>query len=426
MADVRPFRGLLYNTKLVQDLASVVSPPFDTIPTYLQDELYRRSLYNVVRLEAGEQADSDTEQDNRYTRAAATFRQWQQSDVLVRDSAPAFYLLRHDFTHEGRERSRLGLVACVRLEEYDRRVVLPHEFTGQRDKDDRLALMEACQANFSPIMVLYRDPEGMTESVFRRAVEHPPALSVSQADGQDYALWRIDEPEAIYAIRQAIASQPLYIADGHHRYETALRYNQLRPGTDPESASRCMMMVLIEFQDPGLMVLPYHRVLGPLQQGQSDAVWTALREWGEIIPVPDAGDMAQLQAEVDNAGREGLVVGLLGPRGDGPYLLKIRQRSEMVSWGPMAQSEPWLLEERILPPALGDSLEGCLSYVHDPMEADALARSDSPHIALLLKAFPLDLFQRIVDAGQKLPRKSTFFYPKLPTGLVVNSLEGTL
>ena len=426
MADLRPFRGLLYNTNVVGDIASVVSPPFDTIPAHLQNDLYRRSPYNVVRLEAGEQSDSDTTEDNRYTRAAAAFSQWQTDGVLVRDPVPAFYLLRHDFTYGGRPRSRLGLIACVQLEEYDRRVVLPHEFTGQRDKDDRLALMDACQANFSPIMVLYRDPDGLIESAFQRAVGQEPAITASGADGQDYALWRIDHRDDIETIRQASSSLPLYIADGHHRYETALRYLQLHPAANSDAASCCVMMVLVEFQDPGLMVLPYHRVLGPLHQTQLDSLWAMLREWGEIVPVPSATDVTKLQAEVEQAGHEGLVVGLLGPEGDGPYLLKIRERSEMESWGPMAQSEPWLLEEQILPPALGDALESCLTYVHDAGEAEALARSDTPHIALFMKAFPLDLFQRIVDTGAKLPRKSTFFYPKLPTGLVINSLQGTL
>ena len=180
---------------------------------------------------------ADTSENNRYTRAAATFSEWRDTGVLVRDSVPAFYLLRHDFVHDGRRRSRVGLVACVQLEEYDRRVVLPHEFTGQRDKDDRLALMEACQANFSPIMVLYRDSEGLVESAFQRAVEHEPALTASGADGQDYALWRIVDPEDIKSIRDAMASLPLYIADGHHRYETALRYRQLHPGPDADAAS---------------------------------------------------------------------------------------------------------------------------------------------------------------------------------------------
>ena len=426
MADLRPFRGLLYNTNLVGNIASVVSPPFDTIPPQLQDDLYRRSPYNMVRLEAGEESGADTPDDNRYTRAASTFHEWQTNGVLARDQTPAFYLLRHTFTHEGHTRSRLGLVACVRLEEYDQRVVLPHEFTGQRDKDDRLALMEACQANFSPIMVLYRDPDGLVEPVFHKASDRAPALIASAADGQDYALWRIDDRADIEAIRQAMASLPLYIADGHHRYETALRYHQLYPTTNSDAASRCMMMVLVEFQDPGLMVLPYHRVLGPLDQGQLDAVWSALREWCDITPVPSSTDVTKLQAEVEDAGREGLVLGLLGPAGDGPYVLRIRQRPEMASWGPMAQSEPWLLEERMLPPALGPALEDCLAYVHDAGEAEALALSKSPHVALFLKAFPLDLFQQIVDTGAKLPRKSTFFYPKLPTGLVLNSLQGTL
>ena len=426
MADVRPFRGLLYNTELIDDPAQVVSPPFDTIPPHLQQELHQRSPYNVVRLEAGEQRDSDTEEGNRYTRAAAAFREWQEGGLLVQDSSPAFYLLRHDYTHQGRKRSRLGLVACVRLEAYDQRVVLPHEYTGQRDKDDRLALMEACQANFSPIMVLYRDAEGRLEPVFRRAVAAEAAITANGMDGQDFALWRISDQEDMDAIGRALSTLPLYIADGHHRYETALKYNDLHMAADANAASRYMMMTLIEFQDPGLMVLPYHRVLGPLSPDQLERVESVLREWGEIAAPTGDGSLPSLLSEVERLGEEGLVAGLLGPSGEGPRLLKIRSLPDMASWGPMARSEPWLLEERILQQALGESLEGCLSYVHDAEEAEALARSDTPHIAFFLKAFPLDLFQQIVDTGQKLPRKSTFFYPKLPTGLVINSLQGTL
>ena len=431
MADACPFRGLRYNTHVVGNLASVLSPPFDTISPTLQRDLYQRSPYNVVRLEAGEQLDSDTSADNRYTRARELLSLWKTREVLIRDPQPAFYLLRHEFTYGGRVLSRHGLVACVRLEDYDRRVVLPHEFTGERDKQDRLALMEACQANFSPIMCLYQDRGKHLASIFEAVFHEAPMASVSNADGQDYALWRIDSSAEVRAIRGALASEPIYIADGHHRYETALRYRDLHRAASAkppagEPAFDFALMTLIEFQDPGLMVLPYHRVLGPLDQDTIRRVEESLKEWFEVAPAEGDSSLESLLDEVERKGRDGQVVGLLGPQGSGPLILRLKPRDDLTSEGPIGESEPWLLEEQILKPLLGNSLEGHIAYVHDAGEAEELARSEQGYIAFFLKPFPLDLFRAIVDTGQKLPRKSTFFYPKLPTGVIINSLEGTL
>ena len=180
MADVRPFKGLRYNLRTVGELSDIISPPFDTIPPQLQESLYRRSPYNVVRLEAGEKRASDTPQDNRYTRSAALLKEWMDKGALVREEKPAFYLVQHTFeTGDGKTGggntgararvSRLELMACVRLEEYERRVVLPHEYTRDEDKRDRLALMEACRANFSPIMCLYRDEGKRLSPIFRHS-----------------------------------------------------------------------------------------------------------------------------------------------------------------------------------------------------------------------------------------------------------------
>ena len=174
------------------------------------------------------------------------------------------------------------------------------------------------------------------------------------------------------------------------------------------------------------MVLPYHRVLGPLSSEQMHRVWAELGQWADVTTARNTASLNGLLGEVQRLGEDGQVMGVLGPNGDGPYMLKLKADRRMASWGPVAESEAWLLEEQILKPLLGESLQTSLAYVHDAEEAEALARSDEPHLAFFLKAFPLDLFQEIVDAGQKLPRKSTFFYPKLPTGIVINTLQGPL
>ena len=432
MADVHPFKGLRYNTDIVGELSNIVSPPFDTIPPELQGSLHRRSPYNVVRLEAGERLPSDTDQDNRYTRSAALFADWMDSVIMVREETPTFYLVQHTFRSQGRGMSRLELMARVRLEEYERRVVLPHEYTRDADKRDRLALMEACNANFSPIMCLYRDKEHILSSIFQPAMAGPSIMDFSDAGDQGHRVWKIDGQEQINGISEALASRPLYIADGHHRYETALTYRDLtRPGhvgaQDGDEAYNFMMMGLVEFDDPGLMVLPYHRVLGSL----SDAALAQVRDGLSEFFEPEAlsggvgAGLGEFLGEIEFRGRDRLVMGLLDPSvSDGYQLLTMKRGTIRDEWRPIGDSEAWILEEQVLKPILGDSLGKCIDYIHDGDEAEKRVNGGEFQMGFFLKPFPLGLFETIMDMGQRLPPKATFFYPKLPTGLVINLLEG--
>ena len=429
MADVRPFKGLRYDSAAVGGLSRIICPPFDTIAPEMQRTLHQRSPHNVVRLESGERSSSDTPRDNRYTRAAATLRNWMDIGVLVREVEPSFYLVEHTFEHRGREWARLELMACVGLEEYDRRVVLPHEYTRDADKRDRMALMEACHANFSPIMCLYRDEDDRLGSVFGRIMADPPGEKFTDAANQDYRVWKIDDARQTGEIREALSSKSLYIADGHHRYETALAYRDgagTRPG---DGAASFVMMGLIGFDDPGLMVLPYHRVLGGLDPETLGRVRDGLHSAFDVQPYP-GGDYLDLDGfldEIELLGRDGLVLGMIDQAaGVFAQLLTIKAEVVPAAWGDLGRSEAWILEEQVLRPILGDSLREHIDYVHDGAEAEAGVRSGEHQMGFFLKPFPLGLFETIMNAGQRLPPKSTFFYPKLPTGLVINLLDGVL
>ena len=434
MAEVRAFKGLRYNPQILGDISDIVSPPFDTIPPELQRSLYQRSPYNVVRVEAGERLPSDTPQDNRYTRAATLLKDWIAGQILVRDDEPAFYLVRHTFGFRGGEQARLELMACVRLEEYERRVVLPHEYTRDEDKRDRLALMEACHANFSPIMCLYRDDEKRLSRIFQSTMAGPSLADFSDAGGQGYRVWRIDDTESTREISDVMVSRPLYIADGHHRYETALTYRELASAgrdaaQDGEEASNFMMMGLIEFDDPGLMVLPYHRVVGGLDSSTLARVKDGLGRFFDVGAFPEQGPMGleRVMEEIERQGTDQLVMGLLDPTSDDDFqLLTLKHGVDLEQWGLIARSEAWVLEEQVLKPVLGDSLIRCLTYLHDGDEAEQKVRGGEYQLGFFLKSFPLDLFETIMNMGERLPSKSTFFYPKLPTGLVINLLEGRL
>lgn len=436
MADVRPFKGLRYDHQVVGNLSPIVCPPFDTIPPDLQTTLYQRSPYNVVRLEAGEILPADTSDDNRYTRAASLLHSWTETGVLVRESAAAFYLVQHTFSlGDGETAHRLELMACVRLEDYDLRVVLPHEYTREGDKRDRLALMEACHVNVSPIMCLYRDEKQRLSQVFDATMDGEPLLNFEDVAGQSYRVWRIDGEGDIRKVSDALSSKPLYIADGHHRYETALAFRDGKSGSiqSPDDAPNFVMMGLIDFDDPGLRVLPYHRVLGGLDTGTLAQVKQSIGQLFDVETLTiGSSTLDTLVREIELKGSQKQVIGLLETGGSGKHegdsleLLTLKPGTQPQNAGPVAESEAWTLEEQVLRPVLGNQLGKHLGYVHDQEEAIRKLRTGEYQLVFFVKSFPLDLFKRIMDSGQKLPPKSTFFYPKLPTGLVINPLEEKL
>ena len=430
MANVRPFRGLLFNPQVVRDLSSVICPPYDVISPQLQKELYRQSLHNVVRLEEGEVHPSDTPSNNRYTRAADTLQQWMRDRILVRDMDPAYYLVRHGFPSDGGSRVRLGLLAAVGLVEYERGVVLPHEYTQRAAKEDRLALMEACRANLSHVMLLYRDEEKRMPDLFRQVMEDAPTFSFSDSKENTYALWHITDPSHTGLIRQAMSSKALYIADGHHRYETALAYrdSQADAGEGGDAGHNFIMAYLVEFEDPGLVVLPYHRVVGGLDSDTLARLWDQMDR--VFVPGPFAagpqvspeGFLTEIQTRVGSE----LVLGVVRSGNERANLLTIRPEAVPRERGPIASFEAWTLEETVLKPVLRDSLDRHVTWTHDAHEAIGRLQDGWHQAAFLLKPLPMDLFEAIVSQGERLPRKSTFFYPKLPTGLVINPLEGEL
>ena len=433
MADLRPFRGLRYNQEVVGDLAPIVCPPFDTIPEELQKTLYQSSPFNVVRLEAGQILPTDTLHQNRYTRAASLLDGWIEKGVLVREPAPAFYLVQHNFRLKGVGFSRLELMACVRLEEYSRRVVLPHEHTRDADKQDRLALMEACHVNVSPIMCLYQDEGHRLSGVFQETQSGKPLMDFEDAAGQGYRVWRIGGERDIREVREALASRSLYIADGHHRYETALAFRDGESDSmeSPDAAPNFVMMGLIDFGDPGLNVLPYHRVLGGVDADTLAGVKERLDQLfdSELLSMGNT-TLDKFLSEIELRGQQRLVMGLLDPgvsvEEESLQLLTLRPGTQLGTAGPLAESEAWTLEEQVLRPVLGSALGQHLEYIHDGEEAAKTLRTGKYQLGFFLKPFPLDLFKRIIDGGHRLPPKSTFFYPKLSTGLVINLLEGSL
>ncbi len=427
MAVVSPFRGWRYNPETVGDMASVLCPPYDMITPETQEALKRQNQYNIIHLEAGEGLDWNASVKDQYAATSGLFDRWMKEEVLRQDLEPCYYLMRHSFAMAGKNMVRLGLIASVGLEDYQTRQVLPHEFTEAPAIRDRVMLMESLTANISPIMSLYRDAEGVLDGVFKQVLSTAPDIDAKDDSGSTTALWRIADPGMQGQIREFFSARPIYLADGHHRYEAARQYQLDRHAEDAGAkaanlAHNFVMMTLIAFDDPGLVVLGYHRTLNGVPEDKLGNIKARLDELFDVEPV--SGDADALVEQVTRLGADRRL--LASVDGQGAKLLTLKDTAVGSDWGALAASEAWVLEEQVLRPELGAATLDHLGFIHDHQEAVDRARSGELQMAFLLKPFPLDAFESIVGGGQRLPRKSTFFFPKLPTGLVINRLEGEL
>lgn len=425
MAHFLPFRGIRYDTEVAGSLDQLICPPYDVISPEHEQLLMMRSDYNMVRLELTETAGGIT--PGRYRAAAAHYSEWLLQGVLRRDDEPAYYLLRQRFPFADGMLERCNLIGALRLEEWGESV-FPHEDTGSGPKADRLALMEACSANFSPIFGLMRDTLQSIERVQKSIMADTPELEFTSDDGQEYSLWCVTDRTSIDTIRTTVASQPIYIADGHHRYETALEYwARHRRDSDAEF----VLMSITALDDPGLTVLPYHRVLSNLSPELFTQVRDRIAQLFLTRPLGLDSDVSEtlksLVGQQYAADKGGIV--LFGPSGEPPYLLTVGnpdlvRRYALGGVVNATQSvESWILQEVVFRPILGDSFNEYVSYVHQGDHAATMVRDGQAQMAFILRSLPLGLFETLVRAGIRLPRKSTFFHPKLPAGVVLNPLH---
>ena len=433
MAVFRPFRGCRYTPQAASNLADLLCPPYDMIGATLKENLQGLSLHNAVHLEGGEQPDP-VDPEGGYRRAASLFREWLQAGVLRQEDSPSFYLMRNTYREGEDTKQQMGLFGDVLVEDYGSGSVLPHEFTREPAVMDRVALLEASRTQFSPLMTLYRDANGELGPVLQQVKAAPPDIETPgspQSNIGEIALWRIVDRNLQQRITQFFDGRPIFLADGHHRYEAALRYRQAQSGeavNSVDAAHNYVMMSLTEFDDSGLQLLPYHKVIGSLSPEQQEQLEERLLELfdAETVDLSECGGAAGFGQLVIDRGQGRHVVGLVSPQGGKARLLTLREEIDWHQWGDLAVSEAWVLDEQVIKPLLGDALGRHVDYSHDAARTVGMVEDGSQQFAFLLKPFPMDAFEAIVGGGQRLPSKSTFFYPKLPTGLVFNRLDGTI
>ena len=436
MAEIRPFRGVRYNQELAKDLADVICPPYDIISPQGQQELYRRSQYNFVQVEFGRELPQDTATDNKYTRSAATLERWLEQGVLVVDEEPAIYLHDHYFQLKGKEYRRRGIVVCVRLEEWDRMVVRPHEGTLVEHKGDRLSLLWALQANTSPILALFEDQGQQVSSLLASPQPSQPIISFSGAGGERHEVWAITQAEVIDQICHSLTHQPLYIADGHHRYESALTFQREKRAASSavsgDEASNFVMMTLVDFSDPGLFILPPHRLVGGISKAGLSQLTAKLESFFDIEELPL--NMPDVWQQVDRLLASGeasqVKLALFGLDRDRLFLLTLRDFNAASRMMPYFHSELYkkldvsvldhvILEELL---GLGGGGEAVLDFSYEAQDAVNRVLEQEYQLAFLLRPLKAEVIKAVADADDRMPRKSTYFYPKAPAGLILHRL----
>jgi uncharacterized protein (DUF1015 family) len=437
MADVRPLPGIRYAA--TENLAALVTPPYDVISPEAQERYYARDPHNIIRLELGRDEPGDDSLNNKYTRAATTFAEWRLEGVMRQD-APSLYVYEQTFSVADAERRRMGLLARVRLEPWDARVILPHERTMSKPKDDRLKLFHACAANLSPIMSLYDDPDQELSALLNEATTGAPTADFADDAGERHRLWRLDDPALAETVAAFFAPRQLYIADGHHRYETSLTYRDevraQRKETFADDATDFVLMSLTAIEDPGLVVLPTHRILRGVAVEDLAALPETLARHFSLAPLQ--GDaVEQWSKSLREAGtsapslilitREHAWLATLNDAGHAAMAaVTVEGETPGEAWQALDVA---VLQALVFGEALGvtsgDIRAGeRVTYTRDAEAAVAAVRggTDGAGLAALLNPTPPEAMRDVAQAGDRMPQKSTYFYPKLITGLVINPL----
>ncbi len=441
MAEILPFHGIRYNPEKINDLSEVVTPPYDVISEEEQENYYRRHAFNVIRLDKPKAAQKDTDTDSPYSRAAADFNEWLNQGVLIRDKTPGFYLTSVDFSVNGRAVTRFGLIGTVRLEQFESGVILPHEETYSKVKSERLELIKACHANFSHIFSVYSDQNDILSTLKAKARKTEPEAEFSDDSGHFHRMWRITDPEICREVTGALKERRLFIADGHHRYETALDYREWvrenTPDFDENHPANFIMMYLCAVEDQGLIILPTHRLLPNIAEPARQKLLEDAKKWFDVeIFRYDPADSSAARRELNKSmrrHRNDHVIGL-AIKGEPAYyclVLKPGVMSDLFGSsipGPLQGLDVTVLTRLILMKLMGFDKKdlddhSLIGYTSNDKEAVESVENGEYDIAFILNPPSNEQVRKIAEEGLTMPRKTTFYYPKAITGQVMNKLS---
>ncbi|XUX01344.1 MAG: DUF1015 domain-containing protein [Dehalogenimonas sp.] len=432
MADIRPFQALRYNTA-TENMATAICPPYDVISLRQEVALLANDLHNFIRIEYAKTLPTDSEGCNRYTRALAHLQEWLREGVLKQDEKAAYYLHEHTYSYGGHKIIRRGLFARVRLEEWDKMIVRPHERTMAGPKKDRIKLISTLEADTSPVFGLYQDDGGSVGSVLNQVSQWPETIEFSGEPGEYHRLWVITDLEAIAAIQRAFIDKPVYIADGHHRYESSLAYRNERLALDPklsaDAAVNFVMMSLTDMADPGLLILPTHRLIKGLPKNLLYILPERLAEYFNLESIDSKGESwNKVKDLMKESSSRFFIYGLNGKE---LLSLTVKDQTKVERFMPSGHTATYrgmdvsLVDHVVLENILGMNAmdEERVAYDHDLDSTISRVKSGEFQLAFILKPVQPETIKDISDARDRMPRKSTYFYPKLPSGIVVYRLR---
>ena len=434
MAELIPFKALRYDPDQVK-LEDVLTQPYDKITPEMQSKYYEKSTHNLVRIILGKAGETDTDNFNVYTRAAEYLHDWRSGGILKQDSEPGIYAYSQTFTVPGTRdlQERRGLIALGRLHDYAEGVVHRHEQTLSKPRADRLNLLRATRAHFGQIFTLYSDPSHEIEALLKSRMDEDPDISLLDEYETLHRVWRIHDPTLIQAVQQKMRDKKLLIADGHHRYETALAYrNERRAETDnsdPNAAHEFVMMTLIPMESRGLVILPTHRIVHGLLDFDRERMLEAAGEFFDIDRIDLRTESRSATTLLGQAGENGTA--FVAVTRQGPYLMRAKQGAiqHALRDVPALQRELDVIQLHrvLLERVLGISEEAIrnqenVRYERDAFEAISWVRQGA-NVAFLMNPAKIEQVRDIAFAGEVLPQKSTDFYPKLLSGLAIYALE---
>lgn len=481
MAEIIPFEGIHYNQERIADLSKVIAPPYDVISPEMQNILYERHPQNVIRLILGKDRPGDGAHENKYIRAGEAFRRWLTEGILVADSEPSLYIYEEEYSleafptygkkqtsgraqfsdssasddeHSGRRsgpssvksapKSSLiqrGIIAAVKIEEYEKGIILPHEDTMPGPKQDRLALMRSCKANLSPIFGMYTDPSGGADSIVSEIISsNRPAMELTDDNGISHRVWSFCDKDLVRSLERYFLDKQIYIADGHHRYETAMVYrDEIRSAkvasegmapnyvTGNNIPADYVMMWLVNMDTQDLTVFPTHRMLENFKALDKSRFLQAaerfftIEEMGDLMPESLPGEEHSFLVLIDKAGYFSLIM-----KDDPATRTQVEKLLGKEASSPRGNLDVTLLHEilinHIMMRELGET-DLNLSYTRDPGEAQARVMNGRCQMAFFLSPTRLDDIRSVVKAGQRMPQKSTYFYPKPLSGLIFRDLS---
>ena len=447
MAQVYPFRAFRYNPKQAP-FERVLTQPYDKISPAMQEKYYAADPHNLIAVEKGRGYPSDTLQNNVYTRSGAAIEDWIRSNIVVQDPAPSFYAYTQEYTVPGTEerRTRRGFNGAGKLEEYSAGVIFRHEHTLSGPKADRLELLRHTKTHTGQLFMLYSDAEKRVDTILAEAeTGEAPATEMRDEYGVMHRLWVIAEPQRVAAIQKAMEKQRLVIADGHHRYETALNYRnerRVRAGKiDPEAPYERVMMTFINTKSEGLTILPTHRVAANVHDFSWSGVRRHLEPWftAEEFPFSGSAERSEVKKKFLAKLTEARAKRAIGVYPSGSpkrafYLLTLREGANLAQLLPSVsplqrELDVVLLHEGILEPALGITPQAVTAEANLTYEREALAALDAvdsgrAQISFLLNPCDVEQVMKIATSGEVMPQKSTDFYPKLMSGITMYRVDG--